>query len=359
MAVYNGGFLANKNGGSFQTNKTNNVATLLPGLKDKTLTGSIGGQNTRIPVLGGTSTGVKPQTPIKPSSTTAGSNLGGGNAYASLLTQMESQAAAERQRQEDLARQKQEAAQAAYDKNMGYLNSAYSNRAESQKRAYQDALAQLEGQYNSGAGKVNQGADEAQQQAYINYRLQQRDLPQALMAQGITGGAAESTLADMANSYGNNRNTVDKQRNSNLGDLLDTLNTNKSNALQSYNNTLSDDEARKMAYQMELENALANQSADILTGKYDALSKVDSDYGSQVAALQQAAAKAAMKNYTTIGNDIVNTAQSAAEIRKTGLYTRMKNMLDNRVSVDDVIDDLGSAGLDSTAIQNYLAAYGL
>lgn len=348
------------NSGLFQPRKTNNVATLLPGIKDDTPTYSLGGQNTKVPTLGGTSTGVKPTTTVQsPSSSVSGSSGGssGGNAYASLIAQMEAQAAAERQRQEELARKKQEAAQAAYDKNMGYLNSAYSKRAEAQQKAYQDALAQLEGQYNSGAGKVNQGADEAQQQAYINYRLQQRDLPQALMAQGITGGAAESTLADMANSYGNNRNTVDKQRNSNLGDLLDTLNANKSNALQSYNNTLSDDEARKMAYQMELENALANQSADILTGQYDALSKVDSDYGSQIAALQQAAAKAAAKSYNTAGNDSVTAMQS--NISKSPVYKRAYDIIKNGGTGDDAYEYLKSQNVSGSLMDEYLALLGL
>lgn len=348
------------NSGLFQPRKTNNVATLLPGIKDDTPSYSLGGQNTKVPTLGGTSTGVKTTTTVQsPSSSVSGSSGGssGGNAYASLIAQMEAQAAAERQRQEELARKKQEAAQAAYDKNMGYLNSAYSKRAEAQQKAYQDALAQLEGQYNSGAGKVNQGADEAQQQAYINYRLQQRDLPQALMAQGITGGAAESTLADMANSYGNNRNTVDKQRNSNLGDLLDTLNANKSNALQSYNNTLSDDEARKMAYQMELENALANQSADILTGQYDALSKVDSDYGSQIAALQQAAAKAAAKSYSSGSNSSTSTAQN--NVTKSAAYKRAYNQFVGGASADNVYEDLVSSGASNADIDAIMAALGL
>lgn len=348
------------NSGLFQPRKTNNVATLLPGLKDKTPTYSLGGQNTKVPTLGGTSTTAKPTTTVRPSSSgSAASSSGGssGNAYAALLAQMEAQAAAERQRQEDLARQKQEAAQGAYNKNMGYLNSAYSNRAEAQKRAYQDALAQLEGQYNSGAGKVNQSADAAQQQAYINYKLQQRDLPQALVAQGITGGAAESTLADMANSYGNNRNTVDTQRNSNLGDLLDTLNANKSNALQSYNNTISQDEARKMAYQMELENMLANQSADILSSKYDALSNVDSNYGSQIAALQQAAAQAAAKSYSSGSNSSTSTAQK--DISKTPVYKHLRNLIANGGSDDDAYEYLTSHNITGSFADEYLLSLGL
>lgn len=67
--------------------------------------------------------------------------------------------------------------------------------------------------------------------ADINVKLgmlpesEKRDLPQALAAQGLTGGMSESALAGMYNSYGNNRNTIDRGRNESLAALLDTLNS--------------------------------------------------------------------------------------------------------------------------------------
>ena len=157
------------------------------------------------------------------------------NHYAALLAQVQAQQDAAARRAEELARQKQEAAQAAYDKNMGYLNEAYANRSNLLQQSYNDALAQLQASYDSGARGVNRNADSAQQQAYINYMMSKRDLPQALAAQGLTGGMSESALAGMYNSYGNNRNTIDRGRNESLAALLDTLNSNRSSALQSYN----------------------------------------------------------------------------------------------------------------------------
>ena len=200
-------------------------------------------------------------------------------------------------RAEELARQKQQAAQAAYDKNMGYLNEAYANRSNLLQQNYNDALAQLQASYDSGARGVNQNADSAQQQAYINYMMSKRDLPQALAAQGLTGGMSESALAGMYNSYGNNRNTIDRGRNESLAALLDTLNSNRSSALQSYNSQLSAAEQQKMAYQMQLEQALANGSAEILQNKYDTLQNLDNAYAQQILALQQAAAQAAQKRW--------------------------------------------------------------
>lgn len=217
--------------------------------------------------------------------------------YAALLAQVQAQQDAAARRAEELARQKQQAAQAAYDKNMGYLNEAYANRSNLLQQNYNDALAQLQASYDSGARGVNQNADSAQQQAYINYMMSKRDLPQALVAQGLTGGMSESALAGMYNTYGNNRNTIDRGRNESLAALLDTLNSNRSSALQSYNSQLSAAEQQKMAYQMQLEQALANGSAEILQNKYDTLQNLDNAYAQQILALQQAAAQAAQKRW--------------------------------------------------------------
>ena len=226
-----------------------------------------------------------------------GGNDSTANHYAALLAQVRAAQDAAARRAEELARQKQQAAQAAYDKNMGYLNEAYANRSNLLQQNYNDALAQLQASYDSGARGVNRNADSAQQQAYINYMMSKRDLPQALAAQGLTGGMSESALAGMYNSYGNNRNTIDRGRNESLAALLDTLNSNRSSALQSYNSQLSAAEQQKMAYQMQLEQALANGSAEILQNKYDTLQNLDNAYAQQILALQQAAAQAAQKRW--------------------------------------------------------------
>ena len=226
-----------------------------------------------------------------------GSSSSAANYYAAMLAQVQAAQDAAARRAEELARQKQEAAQAAYDRNMGYLNEAYANRSNLLQQNYNDALAQLQASYDSGARGVNQNADSAQQQAYINYMMSKRDLPQALAAQGLTGGMSESALAGMYNSYGNNRNTIDRGRNESLAALLDTLNSNRSSALQSYNSQLSAAEQQKMAYQMQLEQALANGSAEILQNKYDTLQNLDNAYAQQILALQQAAAQAAQKRW--------------------------------------------------------------
>ena len=294
-----------------------------------------------------------------------GSSSSTANHYAALLAQVQAQQDAAARRAEELARQKQEAAQAAYDKNMGYLNEAYANRSNLLQQNYNDALAQLQASYDSGARGVNQNADSAQQQAYINYMMSKRDLPQALVAQGLTGGMSESALAGMYNSYGNNRNTIDRGRNDSLATLLDTLNSNKSTALQNYNNQLSADDQQKMAYQLQLEQALANQSAEILQNKYDTLQNLDNTYTQQMLALQQAqaeaAAKAASRSYSSGGgNSSVSTSQGDTDITKTPAYKRALSLYQTAgVTPQVVYDDLVAGGASQTTIDQILAALGL
>ncbi|MFQ7646721.1 MAG: hypothetical protein ACLRK4_20630 [Ruthenibacterium lactatiformans] len=279
-----------------------------------------------------------------------------------MLAQVQAAQDAAARRAEELARQKQEAAQAAYDKNMGYLNEAYANRSNLLQQSYNDALAQLQASYDSGARGVNRNADSAQQQAYINYMMSKRDLPQALAAQGLTGGMSESALAGMYNSYGNNRNTIDRGRNDSLATLLDTLNSNKSTALQNYNNQLSADDQQKMAYQLQLEQALANQSAEILQNKYDTLQNLDNTYTQQMLALQQAqaeaAAKAASRSYSSGGgNSSVSTSQGDIdESFRINAAKAYQNAYTNAVS-NGITDDIATTQAVNAMKQYYYSLF--
>ena len=316
----------------------------------KALYGNLSGMgynyNLNVPSKTGYDTS-RPTYTKKETSTQSGG--GGGNttsnaAYLALLAQQQARA-------EQLAAQKQAAAQAAYDKNMAALNDAYAQRGDLLEKNYNDTLAQLQGQYDYGAQQVNQNADRAQQQAYINYMMSKRDLPQQLVALGLTGGASESRLAGLYNSYGNARNEVDTGRNNDISSLLQTLNQNKSAALQNYNAAISDDAARKLAYQMELEQNLANQTADILTDKYNMLNELDGAYAQQMAALQKNQADAAIdvSNWTySVGNerDLLNTTQAQSALSSAANVYRAA--INNGYSDDEArsqaINDLWTSG---------------
>lgn len=286
---------------------------------------------------------------------------GGYNAYMDLLNSwMEQQRAAA----EAAAAAKRQAAQQAYDRSMAALGNAYSSTQGTLKENYETGLGTLQDSYDTGVTGVNKQADKAQNQAYINYMLTKRDMPQLLAAQGVNGGAAESTLASVANNYGSSRNNIDTGRNDSLSELLNQLNANKASALQSYNSSLSDLEQRKMAYQMQLEQALADQITSAVNTQYDSMQSISSDYLTQALALQkaqqEAAEAAAKKAYTaTNGYDTVNT-QQAGNSTLTNTINTVKKWLQNGYSDDQIASQLIAKGYTNQEIQTLMqSAYGL
>lgn len=110
-----------------------------------------------------------------------------------------------------------------------YMSMLERQRAEEQaarNRAAEAAKANQQQIYNTNVDKLNRTADEANQQAYINYMMSKRDLPQQLSAVGLSGGAAESSYAGLYNSYGNSRAQTEKSRLENMADLQQTLQNN-------------------------------------------------------------------------------------------------------------------------------------
>ncbi len=178
------------------------------------------------------------------------------NLLQSFYAQQQAAAAA-------LEAQRRAAAQAAYDRSMTALNNSYNTMQNSLKGNYNSTLGQLEQNYNTGVAGVNKQADNAQQQAYINYMMNKRDMGQQLAAQGLSGGASESALAGMYNNYGNSRNTIDSGRSDSLADLMNDWNTNKASALQAYNSQLAEMAMQKANAVQQLENNLANLIANM------------------------------------------------------------------------------------------------
>ncbi len=214
-----------------------------------------------------------------------GPNSGSNNRYNNAQSQMnllQSFYAQQQAAAAALEAQRRAAAQAAYDRSMTALNNSYNTMQNSLKGNYNSTLGQLEQNYNTGVAGVNKQADNAQQQAYINYMMNKRDMGQQLAAQGLSGGASESALAGMYNNYGNSRNTIDSGRNDSLADLMNDWNTNKASALQAYNSQLAEMAMQKANAVQQLENNLANLIANAATANYDAQFSLSSDYLSKM-----------------------------------------------------------------------------
>lgn len=67
--------------------------------------------------------------------------------------------------------------------------------------------------------KTNQRYNDAKKDSYFDYRTQNQHINQQLGANGITGGAAESTISSNANNYLNGLNALDKEKNSTISDI--------------------------------------------------------------------------------------------------------------------------------------------
>lgn len=324
--------------------------------------------------------------PSKPSSSSSGggssyrSSGGGtaaaaapassGNAYSSILQSWYDQ---QRAAAEAAEAAKRAAAQAAYDRGMAALGNAYNSMLGNLQENYDSSLGTLQDSYDSGVRGTNQQADKTMNEAYVNYMLTRRDMPQLLAAQGVNGGAAESTYASLLNNYGNSRNEIDTGRNNTLADLLEQLNANRASALQAFNASKSDLEAQRMAYQMELENALAAGLTSAANTKFDALQSIGSQYltqAAQIAQEQQAAAQAAAARSYTASNRYTtqNTQQGAGGGTVTpsggsssGGGTNYNSLMDGWYSTgattNQVIQNLGALGLTAAQIQQIMGSY--
>ena len=123
---------------------------------------------------------------------------------------------------------------------------------------YNNAKSRLDSSFNQGETELNQNADRALREAYIDNMLNQRALNQQLAGQGIIGGAAESVLARAYNNYGNNRNEIERNRMDNLRSLLGN-----------YQGTLGDIENAYLAGMSDADSDYSGSIADAMTNYYD------------------------------------------------------------------------------------------
>lgn len=94
------------------------------------------------------------------------------------------------------------------------------------EQAYQAAAQQQKNDLAYSTNQVNDATDKALQQAYINKMMTLRNLPQTMAAQGLTGGASESTMAGLYNNYSDARNDLEGERVSQIGALQQAYNNN-------------------------------------------------------------------------------------------------------------------------------------
>lgn len=285
----------------------------------------------------------------KASGSSSGTNASGDGSYLAYLQLVQAQQAAEQRRADEAAAARREAAQNAYNRGMNYLNSAYSQKLNSLGNNFNSALGQLQDSYNNSANNVNTDADRSLRQAYINRMMNEKNLGQQMSAQGLSGGATESTLARLYNNYGNSRNNIETTRANNLNQLEQLLNSSQASALQSYNNALADAESERMQYAMNLENNLANNEISAADTYQNALSHNNTNY---LNALSDAVRNMAAYNYdpTKATNDLNLATVIQAASNANSNYPQIGNSygaVDNGVSTGTLANNSNNAYLQA------------
>lgn len=179
------------------------------------------------------------------------------------------------------------------------LKSIYDAAAEAQRRArraaYEEAAKAQKAVYDQNVAKVNDAADKALREAYINKMQSQRTMGQQMAAQGLNGGYSETTAAGLQNNYGNARNELETERGSQLNDLGITYQNNMA-ALQ---NILSQGVAGDTSnYYTNLAALIANNPTAMLSME------------------QNGAENTGTTNYNKLLEELMNQGYTAAQAAK-------------------------------------------
>lgn len=158
--------------------------------------------------------------------------------------------------------QAQQAILAAQNAAAEQLRAAQEAQRKAREEAYQKAAAQQKANYDFSVGQVNDATGNALQKAYINRMLQDKNLQQSLSAQGLNGGASETTTAGMYNDYNNARNNLETERQRQIANLL---NTYQNNTAQLEQQRASGDAADLSQYQTALQNLTAGNTAKLIS----------------------------------------------------------------------------------------------
>lgn len=118
-----------------------------------------------------------------------------------------------------------------------------------QQKAIRDAYQkQLDTDLANNQNEINSQYNNSARQNYVNYMQQRKNLPSELNAQGINGGASESSILRLGTNYGSNVAENESGRNSSLAALAQTYANKKAEYDEEYDNKL------QSAYLTMLEN---------------------------------------------------------------------------------------------------------
>ena len=323
-------------------------STELNAMYQATNKGSLGGNQYATP----TTSTTKKVTISKPSSGSTGSNSVStpsysGVDYASQLANLYAQQQAQAQ---EYAAQQRAAAESAYRAGMERLGEAWNAKTGALKDNLNSTLSGLQRQYDSSKNEVNADANKSLREAYINYMLNRKNLNQNLSAQGIGGGAAESTQAGMYNNYGTSRNNINTTLNDNLTSLENMYQGNIASAQQQYNSAYANALSDYLNYQNQLEQNLANSIVGSYGNMVNSLGSLNSGYTDTLYnLLEKQAAYEYANTKNTLGRDSVSTqaTNNMGSVTDWAKYQAMIQQMQNAGQNNaQIIQSLMNSGVD-------------
>lgn len=111
------------------------------------------------------------------------------------------------------------------------------------KQAQTNEQNQLKQNYNTKVTEANKQYDKNANNAYINYRQSQKNLPEQLSNQGLTGGASESANLKLQTAYSQNLNNNETGRQSTIDKLTNDYNLDLGNINNAYLKQIADSTA--------------------------------------------------------------------------------------------------------------------
>ena len=261
-----------------------------------------------------------------------------------------------------LQEQQRQAADATYNSNVAAMNNAYEQRSGLLKNNLDSTLKNLQTDYDASKASINNDAEKSSREAYINSMLSKKNLAQNMAAQGLSGGASETTMAGLENNYGNARNEIATTANENLGSLLDLYNKNRNSAQQAYNDQLAADALQKAQYMTQFENDRQNMLAQAYDSQLSQLMSLDPSF------------VAAMSGYTSSQSGYTPTQQAAASNKVNNVSTtqsggtggttrnwylnRARQLRQSGRSDASIAQDLAGQGVGNSTIQYILSQLG-
>lgn len=216
------------------------------------------------------------------------------------------------------------------------------------------ALSALRDAYNQNVSGLQADSEDAKRQAYISYMLGKKGINQTLANQGINGGAAESVLANLYNTYGSNRAGIDK----NYADALNDLSAQYNSGVASIGSNYLDNYANLLSSQYQsMANAKQNYANDLVSLMKSNMAKQTTNTADNSAEQALNTTSNTGKNLGDEENNVIDTTTNVNYLNKINQATadtiknRLKQIYGTSTYSDDYNDSMALSYLQQMATQ--------